>query len=108
MFNYKIEIFKGILFVRLNGILNKTNISDSNKEIIPLILKNGIKNVIFNLNDVIELSNEGIDFFNDNQKAVNFNNGQMIICNLPNNISLDNKKFKIVPSEIKAIRLLSV
>lgn len=105
MLNYDIEIYKGIMFVRLRGVIRKENINDSNQKIIPFIIKNGIKNVIFNLNNLEEIDCIGEDFFLENQKVIDFNKGHMIICNIPKTIKFKNK-YNIVSNEIKAIRIL--
>ena len=52
MLKINMEFSKGILWIRLDGILNKTTSNTFDDEVIPVILKHGIKYVVVNLDKV--------------------------------------------------------
>lgn len=49
MLDINYEIRKGILFIRLGGVLNKNTVSKLQNEVTDMIKDNGIRNVVFNL-----------------------------------------------------------
>ena len=76
MFKTDIEFKKGVLFIRVSGVLDKTNSSKLKKEIIPLILKNGFKFVALNLNGVNLIDEYGINAIDEINDAVLRFNGK--------------------------------
>lgn len=76
MFETNIEYKKGVLFVRIVGSLDKNNSIKLRKEIIPLIIKNGFKYVVLNLNNVDILDNFGIEVIDQINDAVLKFNGK--------------------------------
>ena len=76
MFKTDIEFKKGVLFIRVSGILDKTNSIKLKKEIIPLILKNGFKYVVLNLNQVNLIDEDGIKAIDEINDAVLKFNGK--------------------------------
>ena len=66
MLDIDIEFRKGIVFIRLSGILNKTTVSKLNDEVTDMIRDNGIRNVIFNISEVTYIDIKGINtlFYN--------------------------------------------
>lgn len=82
MFKTNIEFKKGVLFVRIEGELNKTNTIDLRKSIIPILLKNGFRYVVLNLNDIDYLDNYGIELIEEiNDIVVRFNGKTTLIKN---------------------------
>ncbi len=80
MFETNIEYRKGVLFIRITGSLNKENSYKLKKEIIPLILKNGFKYVVLNLNEVDILDNYGIEVIDEiNDVVLKFNGKTTLI-----------------------------
>lgn len=80
MFETNIEYKKGVLFIRISGSLDKTNSYKLKKEIIPLILENGFKYVVLNLNEVDVLDNYGIDAIDEiNDVVLKFNGKTTLI-----------------------------
>lgn len=80
MFETNIEYKKGVLFIRITGSLNKENSYKLKKEIIPLILKNGFKYVVLNLNEVDILDNYGIEVIDEiNDVVLKFNGKTTLI-----------------------------
>ncbi len=60
MLYYDFVFKKGILFINLNGDITKKTSKLFSKEIDPLIIENGIKNVVFNFKNLSRVSSEGI------------------------------------------------
>ncbi len=65
MLKTNVEYKKGIFFIRLEGPINKESSIKLKKEIIPLLLKNGFKYVVLNLNDVEYIDSYGIDLIDE-------------------------------------------
>ena len=84
MLETNIEYKRGVLFIRISGSLDKENSNKLKKEVIPLILENGFKYVVLNLNGVNILNEDGIKALDDINNAVLKFNGKTTL--------IDNKK----------------
>lgn len=85
MLKINMEFKKGILFIRLEGTLNKNTKEQFNNEVIALVLKDGINMIVVNLDKVNEIDLEGIKCLNELNDIVNNNKGKTTICSLTNN-----------------------
>ena len=56
-----IEFFKGILFIRLNGVLNKNTVAKFKEEVNNLVEENGIRNTVFNVSGLDSIDCYGIN-----------------------------------------------
>ena len=54
------EFRKGILFIRLYGQLTNNNLQNIQNEIINIIDKSGVTNIVFNLKNIIRIDNYGL------------------------------------------------
>ena len=63
MLESDLEIRKGILFVRLTGILSKSTVGNLEK-VTSLISNNGLNNVVINIEKLDYIDNIGINIFN--------------------------------------------
>ncbi len=81
---------KGILFVRLSGKLVKQSIKSLNNEVLNFQKKIGIKNLVFNLDNLTDIDNYGKYALIDSFNLCKFNHGQSFIC-LGNNKKILNK-----------------
>jgi len=112
MLEIDIRPVKGILFVRLIGILDKNNIYKLESEVIKFQKKVGIKNIVFN---VVEL--EKIDIYGKRALANSFNlcrhnKGQGYICHGDNKEVSDKlidvfSKSNFVSDELAAVNLIN-
>lgn len=112
MLEIDIRPIKGILFVRLKGKLNKNNINKLNHEVIKLQENVGIKNIVFNIQELNYIDKYGkyalINSFNLCMK----NKGQSFIC-LGDNKQISNKLEKVfsktnfVSDELSALNLIN-
>ena len=92
MLEIDIECRKGLFFIRLNGILNNETVFKFKEEVIDIIELNGIKNIVFNLENLCYIDETGINFLDKANKFIRKIFGNIYICNLKNNIV--NKKIK--------------
>ena len=60
MLKVLMEFRKGILFVRLFGVLDNTTINTFDKEVKEVIIKAGIKYVVLNVDNLKNISEDGI------------------------------------------------
>lgn len=103
MIDYNIEFTKGVLFIRLYGVLNYLNQKDVESDLIEVIKEGGIKNLVFNIED-LEVE-EGVTLFSICEDIVRSNDGRMLICG-NNEICLNN--YEIVDDELSAFKVFSV
>ena len=82
MLNIDMEFKKGVLFVRLNGILNEETSLILDEDLTSIIKNNLIKNVSINLKHVSYIDKEGIDVIRKNYHIIKELNGKLMICGL--------------------------
>ena len=80
------------------------------EEVIPIVLKNGIRFIVFNLDNLKDLDNKGIDSLIELQLLARRNNGRISICGASRDIK--NKIKDILPvtsnNELKALEYFRV
>ena len=86
-----IEYSKGILFVRLTGKLDKVSSYKINNYLVPVILKQKIKCLVYNLDNLTDLDEDGTDAILNTECAISTNKGKLYLCDVGNNL---NKKIK--------------
>ena len=102
MLNTNIEFRKGILFVRLNGVLDKFTMNELD-DIYNLIIDNRIRNIVFNIEDVSKIDESGIKKLFDIYNSVNRNN---LNCYFIKNKIIDNYEIKEFDTELKAMEVI--
>lgn len=84
MLKIKMEFKKGILFIRLEGILNKKTIEKFDSEVLSVVLTNKLKYIVVNLDQVYEVDEIGVDGLKElNDIIYNFK-GKGALCSLSN------------------------
>lgn len=78
MIDINIEFIKGVLVVRLEGVLNNISVKSVRDSLINIIKNGGIKYLMFNLTD--SSLEERIDMFDECNKLIKKNKGKMYIC----------------------------
>ena len=102
MIDYNVEFTKGVLFVRLNGLLNNDNYIDIQNELFDVIKDGGIKYLVFNIENLdIE---EDVPLFKSCEEKVKDNDGKMLLCG--NEMYTNN--FNYVDDELSALKRLQV
>lgn len=75
-----LEFRKGILFIRLNGILNEQNSYELTKKINYFIKKNGIRFFTFNLEGLEEVNQDTIRMIKENYQQIISIQGKLVLC----------------------------
>ena len=86
LLDINIEFFKGILFIRLNGVLNKNTVAKLKEEVNNLVEENGIRNTVFNVSGLDSIDCYGINTLLNNYELCKNNNGKSLLCGLTNNL----------------------
>ena len=86
MLDINYEIRKGILFIRLGGVLNKKTDSKLQNEVTDMIKDNGIRNVVFNLKELQSIDIKGINNLLYNYELCKTNKGKSLICGIDNSL----------------------
>ena len=109
------EYRKGILFVRLNGQLDKKTIFKFNKQVISKIEKSGIYNLVLNIENLKEIDLKGINALYYSYELCNLNHGNIFICGTKENDVLKRIKsnrlfnyFKLISNELKAFESVEI
>ncbi len=110
MLKINMEIRHGILFIRLNGNLNKLTSNKINNYIIPMLKKYDIRFLSYNLKDLSSIDKTGINSLNNCFNIINSNNGISYICGVNENISKQIKEFKAleVKNELNVMECLQI
>ena len=98
----------GILFVRLFGELTRITRKKLNNEVCKLLENVGIKNVVFNLENVYKMDDEGFKTLFKCYRVCTKNNGNSYICLSKNKFDYDLNSFNVVPDELAAVNLINV
>ena len=86
MLDIDMEYRKGILFVRLAGVLDETTASKINIDVSKIINKGGIKYLVYNVENLQSINIDGINAMLDNYNTISNNNGKVVVCGLNNNL----------------------
>ena len=86
MLKINMEFRKGILFIRLRGELTKKTVNKLNEDVTMLIIKNGIRNIVFNIEDLDLIDIKGINALLYNYEITNNNQGKSMLCGVNNTL----------------------
>ena len=82
--NTYLEFRKGILFVRINGVITKDTSSIYSEDVNEVIKINGIKKVVLNLKKVKEIDLKGINLLFYTYELTKNNKGSLYFTNINN------------------------
>ena len=110
MLNMDLEYNKGILFVRLKGNLNRKSSYKLNNYLLPVLLKHKIKYLVYNLYELKEVDEAGIDAMLNTKCAIKSNKGKICLCEVSKEIRRLIKRLRIksVADERKVFELIKV
>ncbi|MFA5603265.1 MAG: STAS domain-containing protein [Bacilli bacterium] len=77
---------KGVFFVRLKGELTKNTVDKLQDEVTSLVKDNGIRNVVFNINELNTIDMKGINALLHNYELIKSNNGYGCVCGISNTL----------------------
>lgn len=98
MLDINFEFRRGVLFIRLKGVLTKNTIGKLDLEVTTLIRDNGIRNVVFNVSELSRIDLKGISRLFYNYELCKKNRGVSLLCCVNN---------KDIHERIKGTRLLN-
>lgn len=76
------EFHKGILFVRLLGILNEYTVEKFSSVVVNFVKENGIRNIVYNISSLKTIDCYGIDALLSSHKICKENNGTSLVCGM--------------------------
>lgn len=84
MLDINFEFRRGVLFIRLRGILTKNTVKKLDAEVTTLIRDNGIRNVVFNVSELDKIDLRGISRLFYNYELCKKNRGVSLLCCVDN------------------------
>ena len=102
------EYRRGILFVRLMGRLNKDTSYKLDDFLIKTINRHGIKYMVYNLDNLYSIDDDGTQILQKGIRAIKKNHGRVLVCASSPTINIKNLKVSYIASELKAMSLLRV
>ena len=109
------EYRKGILFVRLKGELTKDTNLKFQKEVTKRIEKNGIRSVVFNLEELKTIDLKGIHSLFYHYELSKKQKGEVCICGIHNDEvgkRIKNSRllsyFTLIDNELKAFQFVKI
>ena len=97
MLDINFEFRRGVLFIRLRGVLTKKTVKKLDSDVTTLIRDNGIRNVVFNVSELSRIDLKGISRLFYNYEICKMHRGVSLLCCVDN----DN-----IHEKIKSTRLL--
>lgn len=107
MLDVNFEFACGILFVRLEGRINRDSVLSIENNLRDIIKKGGIKYLVFNVDKTI--IEERVDLFDECNLLIKNNKGVMYICGLKNKIeSVVSSGCGVINNELAALNKIRV
>ena len=104
MLKINMEYKKGVLFVRLIGSLNELSAHKLIDTLLPIVIKVGIRNLVYNFEELKSIDEVGIKSLLLGYNAILNNKGNVLVVNNRFNI----KHFKETKNELTALEILKV
>lgn len=104
------EYEKGILYVRLKGVLERKVCYKVNNYIVPTVLKHKIKYLVFNLFELKDIDEAGLDALLNTKCAIRTNKGKICLCEVSDELRMKMKRLRIsvASNELAANRLINI
>ena len=109
------EFRKGILFIRLAGTLSKNTVYKLDEEVTDLVKENGIRNIVFNMEQLENIDKNGIYSLLENYQLSKKYRGDTLICNIKNShvyqSMKENRLFRYmyeISDELSAIKKINI
>ena len=110
MLKVDMEYDKGILYVRLNGVLDRKVCYKINNYIVPVVLKHKIKYLVFNLFDLKDIDESGLDAMLNTKCAIRTNKGKICLCEVSDAVKnkIRRLRMKVASNELAANHLINI
>ncbi len=107
------EFRKGLLFIRLIGILNKENSKELVLHLDKFINQQGVKYFVINLENLEYLDKDGLEVLQRKYEDMVLHDGKLVICGYKNEyikrmVEEEMKDAYKVKDELKAFQLIQV
>lgn len=114
MLDIDMEFQRGILFIRLKGILDSSTCSKLQRAIYIGVHKIGAKYVMLNFEKLYTIDNASIEMILNNCLELFRNEGQLLACGLNDYVKLKVENSKLdsfvhkMDNELKAVQLIQI
>lgn len=110
MLNVNLEYNKGILFVRLKGVLDRTSSYKINNYLIPVIFKQKIKYLVYNLYNLEDIDEDGQEALLNTESAIKNNKGIICLCEVSKylNKKINRVHIRKIKNELFAFNIIEV
>ena len=116
MFKINMEFIRGMLFVRLDGILSKRTSNELNQVLDEMINEHGIRYFVINLENLISIDESGIKSIMDHYFDVIMHEGKLVVCGydnilkrrVRNEVGLAFQNIESSSNELGAFRLINI
>ncbi|MCI9281161.1 MAG: STAS domain-containing protein [Bacilli bacterium] len=110
MLKVDMEYDKGILYVRLNGVLERKVSYKINNYIVPTVLKHKVKYLVFNLLELKDIDESGMDALLNTKCAIRTNRGKICLCEVSDEVreKIKRLRMKIASNELAANKLIEI
>lgn len=110
MLKVDMEYDKGILYVRLSGVLDRKVCYKINNYIVPTVLKHKIKYLVFNLLELQDIDGSGMDSLLNTKCAIRTNRGKICLCEVSDEVreKIKRLRMKIASNELAANKLIQI
>lgn len=110
MLKMDMEYNHGILFIRLDGVLNRSTSYKLNNYLVPVILKHKIKYLVYNCFLLENIDEWGMEAILNTKYAVKTNKGKLYVCETAREFDKAFRKagIKETSSELTALKILKI
>ncbi len=110
MLKMDLEYKTSILFIRLFGSLERKTTYKINNYIVPALVKHKIKNIIYNLENLKNIDEAGVDAILNTKCIMRKNKGNIILCGVSDFIGRKVKRLKLktTKTEKTALKIIEV
>jgi len=110
MLSIDVDVVKGILFIHLEGVLNKETIYQFDNELNYLLYKQGMHYFVFDFKDLDKIDLSIMPWLDNKLVEIFLNCGKVVLCGLDNYENTFNKQDRLflVREEIQAFNYLTI
>lgn len=116
MINIDMEFIRGMLFVRLEGILSKKTSKELNNVLDRMINQHGIRYFVINLENLISIDEAGIESIMEHYFDVIMHDGKLVVCGyeyipkicVRNEVNLAFQNIESSNNELGAFHLINI
>ena len=114
MLDISLEFIRGMLFIRLDGVLDSNTNPKLNDCLYTMIYEKEVKYFVLNLENVSNVDDEGLKSIINGYFDITLHDGKLVICgynkHLKNNIEIENifSQIEHTNNELTALKLINL